>query len=588
MKKILFALLLCTSYFVPRTAFSQSATYFHDRIDTTIYATTTGTNTYTGTNADPNFNVARYNRGLLVMTFFVNGNTGASTYRLVTRTGTLSSVAIRKQGGSALSAGDIPDSSAVFLMYYGSFWRLVGVHASSGSWSLLGNAGTTAGTNFIGTTDAVDFVIKTNNTEKARVSSAGVLSLGLASTNNGSLLFRNSTNANTLTINSGVTSASHAWTLPLAQGAAGTFLTNNGSGTLSWGGLTVGTTPISSGTSGAIPFNSGGVYGEDASLLFWDNAQNYLGVGSATPGFRLTVEESSDAFVNLASFRNLNGGTSAMGAIGVSNGTTAIKLINGGVAFSSATLGGAGSAGLLMDANASAGHMNFINANTGMRFDFYAGDYISGFGGKTSMSIGAGAGVNGVGINIAPASVSAKLHVMGATADNTAFWLKGDNSSSAQMLYGRNDGALLLGENVSVYLDESLSADGKYTGTTISGTAGATLAFGDVVYLAAADSRWELADADAASTAGDVLVGMCVLAAAADGSATTILLNGTIRADAAFPSFTISAPIFISTTAGDVTQTAPAGSADVVRRMGFAITADQMYFNPSNDYVTIP
>ncbi|WP_265426661.1 beta strand repeat-containing protein [Chryseobacterium sp. YIM B08800] len=36
------------------------------------------------------------------------------------------------------------------------------------NWSILGNSGTTAGTNFIGTTDAVDFVLKTNNTERER------------------------------------------------------------------------------------------------------------------------------------------------------------------------------------------------------------------------------------------------------------------------------------------------------------------------------------------------------------------------------------------------------------------------------------
>lgn len=63
---------------------------------------------------------------------------------------------------------------------------------------------------------------------------AGAIRTGVASTTNGSLVFQNSTNVNTLTINSGVTSASHSWTLPLAQGAASTVLTNNGAGVLSW------------------------------------------------------------------------------------------------------------------------------------------------------------------------------------------------------------------------------------------------------------------------------------------------------------------------------------------------------------------
>jgi len=149
-------------------------------------------------------------------------------------------------------------------------------------------------------------------------------------------------------------------------------------------------------------------------------------------------------------------------------------------------------------------------------------------------------------------------------------------------------GALTLAENASIALDPAGSADGKYTGITIAGTAGATLAFGDIVYLAAADSRWELADCDSATTSGNVLIGMVVLAAAADASATTILLNGTIRADTAFPALTISAPAYISGTAGDIQVAAPSTTGQIIRRVGFALTADELYFNPSADSGTSP
>jgi hypothetical protein len=44
-------------------------------------------------------------------------------------------------------------------------------------------------------------------------------------------------------------------------------------------GITVGTTTITGGTSGAIPFNGAGVYQEDATQLFWDNTNNRLGIG---------------------------------------------------------------------------------------------------------------------------------------------------------------------------------------------------------------------------------------------------------------------------------------------------------------------
>lgn len=147
-------------------------------------------------------------------------------------------------------------------------------------------------------------------------------------------------------------------------------------------------------------------------------------------------------------------------------------------------------------------------------------------------------------------------------------------------------GVLQLAEGASIALDSALSADGTYSGITRAGTAGTTLAFGDLVYLQASDSRWELADADAASTAGDVLLGMCVLAAASDGSATTILLLGNIRADAAFPTLTIGAQAYVSTTAGDIQVAQPSGTDDVIRVVGFALTADELYFNPSQDYIT--
>lgn len=42
-------------------------------------------------------------------------------------------------------------------------------------WSTTGNAGTTAGTNFVGTTDSRDFVMKTNNTERIRITSGGLV-----------------------------------------------------------------------------------------------------------------------------------------------------------------------------------------------------------------------------------------------------------------------------------------------------------------------------------------------------------------------------------------------------------------------------
>ena len=58
---------------------------------------------------------------------------------------------------------------------------LCGLSANA-QWSLTGNSGTTAGTNFIGTTDNRALVLKTNNSEKMRIFTNGVVGIGLNST----------------------------------------------------------------------------------------------------------------------------------------------------------------------------------------------------------------------------------------------------------------------------------------------------------------------------------------------------------------------------------------------------------------------
>jgi hypothetical protein len=149
---------------------------------------------------------------------------------------------------------------------------------------------------------------------------------------------------------------------------------------------------------------------------------------------------------------------------------------------------------------------------------------------------------------------------------------------------GTLTGNITLGENTSIDLDPAGSADGKYSGICITGTAGAALSFGQLIYLAVADSRWELADADATATAGTPLLGMCVLAAGADGNATKILLQGTIRADAQFPALTVGAPAYVGETAGAIQTAIPTGADNVIRVVGFALTADEIYFSPSSDH----
>lgn len=62
-----------------------------------------------------------------------------------------------------------------FYYYNGTQWVKIG---SQPGWSTIGNAGTTAGTNFLGTTNAQDLVFRTNATEAMRVESGGDIGIG--------------------------------------------------------------------------------------------------------------------------------------------------------------------------------------------------------------------------------------------------------------------------------------------------------------------------------------------------------------------------------------------------------------------------
>ena len=98
------------------------------------------------------------------------------------------------------------------------------------------------------------------------------------------------------------------------------------------------------------------------------------------------------------------------------------------------------------------------------------------------------------------------------------------------------------------------------------------------------DGSWAAADADAAATSGGCLL---AIALGTDPDSDGMLLRGMFTLD--HDPGTVADVLYVSTTAGDITSTAPSGNGDIVRIVGYCLDSSngQIWFNPSNDFIEI-
>jgi hypothetical protein len=102
------------------------------------------------------------------------------------------------------------------------------------------------------------------------------------------------------------------------------------------------------------------------------------------------------------------------------------------------------------------------------------------------------------------------------------------------------------------------------------------------VYYYRSDGSWDLTDADTASTSNGML-GVALGATVSNG----LVVRGYVK-NALYTGAT-GAILYLSTTPGEVTSTQPSGSSDIVRVIGYQISADDdiIYFNPSQDWIQL-
>jgi hypothetical protein len=133
---------------------------------------------------------------------------------------------------------------------------------------------------------------------------------------------------------------------------------------------------------------------------------------------------------------------------------------------------------------------------------------------------------------------------------------------------------------------DSSPADETVSGITATFTAGEDLVRGEVVYFKAGDSKMWKAVASAAGTMPVAAMAAADISADATGK---FLLFGFLADNGTFPSYTVGADLYApeaETSSQNVPEeAAPDSTGDFVQVVGYAVTANSVFFNPSNDVI---
>ncbi|WP_152558150.1 autotransporter outer membrane beta-barrel domain-containing protein [Altibacter lentus] len=209
----------------------------------------------TGTpNPSAQLEIADTNKGILINRVALNATNSAAP---VTSPAT-GLLVYNTANASAGSTQVLPG----FYYWDGSRWIAMGGTGGK-DWSLEGNAGTNAGINFIGTTDNTDFVLRTNDTERLRFSSAGNAGLGNAPYNNVALRVNNGSDFGIVT----ETSSTGGGVMALESGSGDALSGQNsgtGLGVFGYAANTHGMYATTAYTGGA--FLTGGIIGWGSGL----------------------------------------------------------------------------------------------------------------------------------------------------------------------------------------------------------------------------------------------------------------------------------------------------------------------------------
>ena len=159
-------------------------------------------------------------------------------------------------------------------------------------------------------------------------------------------------------------------------------------------------------------------------------------------------------------------------------------------------------------------------------------------------------------------------------------------TAGAYMLWDESVDNLILGGSATLIANREFTitgdTDGEYSGDVVYFGGTDDMIIG-TIYHYTSSGTWEVADADAVANCDGLL------AVALGGSSDTngMLLRGMVTLD--HDPGAVGDVLFLSTTAGDATATAPSGNGDIIRVIGYCLHASDgnIWFDPDKTYVEV-
>lgn len=393
------------------------------------------------------------------------------------------STSLHVAGGFRLVNGSQANNFILFSDANGlSVWKpadSVLSNATTKAWNITGNTGTNATTNFIGTLDAVDFVIKTNGSastqERMRVIGSGATPGQVVVNNRANLAgdvfsvyANNTTNGTTNSINNsvGIFSVS-GYADGTGVGVYGeSFTTGSNNFPIGvWGTVIAANTPASTqsdavyGSNSSAPLGTGGTAGISSGVTGVVNASpgtattiGIFGVNTATTGTAYGAYGYSASSAGLGVF-GLNASTAATPAHGIQGQTAATSVAAGVRGFNTAATLGAGSSayGVRGSANGIPSGSGFA---AGVRGDCAATS------GSTYGTFGQAASASGFGV-----------YGLNTNASGTGLFAIGNNTTGSFLTGGT--GAAITGTTTGTFsLATSAAAGvgGVFVGNNLTGS----------------------------------------------------------------------------------------------------------------------